>query len=186
MHCATFSSLASVCAVGWVWVPGSGGPLPASSFEHFTCASLNAGDERSTPFALNRKPPPGEGSGKLGTPLARMHLENASAVWLVFAGASGGEVVAPPPVVVLVSVRAAPPAAATVETLSELPPQPAIRIPLTRSASGSGARISRIGWTCCIGSPSWRLRMSTAVLRRGWFPPGFPPRVPVTVRRGGG
>jgi hypothetical protein len=42
---------------------------------HFACAALNAGDEGFIPaLAWKRKPPPAFGSGKLGTPLARMHL----------------------------------------------------------------------------------------------------------------
>jgi hypothetical protein len=41
---------------------------------------LNTRDEISIPEpVLKRKPPPEFGSGKLGTPLARMHLEYASA-----------------------------------------------------------------------------------------------------------
>ena len=44
------------------------------SFWHFACAALNAGDEGLIPARLRTALPPGFGSGKLGTPLARMHL----------------------------------------------------------------------------------------------------------------
>ena len=52
---------------------------PARSFWHFACAALNAGAAGLLPAGMgNRAPPPALGSGKLGTPLARMHLANAS------------------------------------------------------------------------------------------------------------
>jgi len=74
MHCATFTICASACAEGWVVEPGPGGPPPGRSFRHFACAVLNGGDEGSIPVPTwKRKPPPAFGSGKLGTPLARMH-----------------------------------------------------------------------------------------------------------------
>jgi hypothetical protein len=48
------------------------------SFWHFACAALNPGEDGFVP-ALSWKPPsPGSGSGKLGKPLERMHLANAS------------------------------------------------------------------------------------------------------------
>jgi hypothetical protein len=48
------------------------------SFWHFAWAALNAGDEVSTPVVLKSSPRPALGSGKFVTPLARMHLANAS------------------------------------------------------------------------------------------------------------
>jgi hypothetical protein len=54
------------------------------------------------PDVLKMNPPllP-DGSGKLGTPLARMHLANASAFGVPVAGAVVRELVVPPPVAVL-------------------------------------------------------------------------------------
>ena len=79
MHCAILTSLARVCAEGCVVEPGPGGPPPGRSFWHFARAALNAGDEGLIPAPTGkRNPPPGFGSGKLGTPLERMHLANAS------------------------------------------------------------------------------------------------------------
>jgi hypothetical protein len=62
-----------------VVAPGLKGPPtpPPMSLAHFDCAERNAGDEGKTPLP-SWKPPPGFGSGKLGTPLARMQLANAS------------------------------------------------------------------------------------------------------------
>ena len=77
MHTAIFRSCAIVCADGGG--PGLSGPPPGMNLRHFACAALNAGDEMIPARAWNSKPPPGFGSGKLETPLARMHLANASA-----------------------------------------------------------------------------------------------------------
>ena len=80
MHCATLSICASACAEGCVVVPGPGGPPPGSSFWHVARAALNAGDDGLSPApAWKRKPPPAFGSGKLGTPLMRMHWAYFSA-----------------------------------------------------------------------------------------------------------
>jgi hypothetical protein len=65
-------------------------------FWHFACAVLNAGDAESIP-ALKWKPPPGFGSGKLGTPLERMHSANASAPDPAVPGAVEPEFFAPQP-----------------------------------------------------------------------------------------
>src|ERR1700722_10790636 len=83
MHRAMFRNLASVCREGLVDEPGPGGPPPGMSFWHFACAALNRDDERSIPaLAWKRKPPSAFGSGKLGTPLERMHLAKAiAACW---------------------------------------------------------------------------------------------------------
>ncbi len=79
MHCATFTICVSACDEGCVCVPGVRPPI-GISFWHFACVASNTGDEGSTPASfLNWNPPPGSGSGKLGTPWARMHLAYASA-----------------------------------------------------------------------------------------------------------
>jgi hypothetical protein len=65
-------------------------------------AALNAGDDGLTePLAGNTKPPPAAGSGKSGTPLARMHLANASAPAGPALGAVESELVAREQVAVL-------------------------------------------------------------------------------------
>ena len=79
MHRAILSSFASVSADGCVREPGPGAPLPRRSFWHFACAVLNAGAAGLVAAGMAKSaPPPALGSGKLGTPLARMHLANAS------------------------------------------------------------------------------------------------------------
>src|SRR5580693_5460981 len=75
MHWETFTICATAWADGGGPEPGPR-PPPGKSFWHVACAALNAGDARSIP-ALTWKPPP-VGSGKLGTPLERMHLVYAS------------------------------------------------------------------------------------------------------------
>ncbi len=61
---------------GWRPRAGAGG----MKCRHFVCAVLNAGDVGFIPALVwKRKSPPAFGSGKLGTPLARMHLARASA-----------------------------------------------------------------------------------------------------------
>jgi hypothetical protein len=115
MHEAIFRSCAIVCAEGGG--PGLSGPPPGMNLWHFVCAALNAGDEAVAALAWNAKPPPGDGSGKLDTPLARMHLENASAPGRPAPGAVEPELLAPPPVAVLEAVAVtalAPPTVAAV------------------------------------------------------------------------
>src|ERR1700683_524451 len=86
MHRAILTSLASVWAEGCVLEPGPGGP-PPRNFRHLAWAALNAGAAALAPAGMAKSAPlPGFGSGKSGTPLARIHL----------AKASGLEVVAPP------------------------------------------------------------------------------------------
>jgi hypothetical protein len=131
MHRAIWSSFAVVCAEGCVLEPGKGrsGPM---SFWHFVCAAVNAGAEVSTPARLKSRPRSGFGSGKLGTPLARMHSANASGPERPALGSVEPELLAPSPVAVLFPAvvewlalvadaeLVAPPAAAVVG-LGELP-----------------------------------------------------------------
>jgi hypothetical protein len=105
------------------------------------------------PLALKTKPPPGCGSGKFGTPLARMHLANARAADAGSAGAVGTELVALPAAAVVDRAVVAEPALATVDAdvgLPELSPHPATRTPLTIVATAMrracGKRLSRFGW----------------------------------------
>jgi hypothetical protein len=130
MHAAIRRSCAIVSAEGGG--PGLSGPTAGMNLWHFVCARLNAGDEMTATLAWNSKPPPGLGSGKLDTPLARMHLANESAPGAVApaldapAAAVDSEVVAPP--------------AATAGELAELPPHPATTMirttPQTKRAPG--------------------------------------------------
>jgi hypothetical protein len=184
MQSAILSSFASVSAEGWVFEPGPGGP-PAISFWHFARAALTAGAEGLIPFALKTKPPPGCGSGKFGTPLARMHLANASAADVGSLGAAGTELVAPLAVVVLEAEVVELPTLATVGAgagLPVLPPHPATRTPVTSVATATrracGKRDSRFGRTKSgIWFPFfWSSRWAQSVLRLGWFPLGFPSR----------
>jgi hypothetical protein len=89
MHRETFSIRAIVCAEGCVVEPAPGRP-PGRSFWHFACAALNAGDEGFIP-APTWNPPLGFGSGKLGTPLERMHAAKAITACSPLALLSGGE-----------------------------------------------------------------------------------------------
>lgn len=148
MHCATVRNCASACAVtcgGKLGPPGP--PGVGSSFPHLACAALNAGDEMKPALAWNANPPPGAGSGNVGTPLARMHLANANApggaldpVEPTFAaleparGPVGADALAPPPDVGL--------------ELGELPPQPASKIAPTSAATASGR--TRRDWFACL------------------------------------
>src|SRR6516164_5877088 len=125
MQSAILSSFASVSAEGWVFEPGPGGP-PAISFWHFARAALTAGAGGLIPFALKTKPPPGRGSGKFGTPLARMHLANASAAEGASAGAVGTELVALPAAAVFDAAAGVRPTVAAVG-LPEVPPHAATR-----------------------------------------------------------
>jgi hypothetical protein len=136
MHSAIRRSCAIVFAEGGG--PEPGGPLPGTSFSHFVCAASNAGAAGLDPMGIS-PPCPGFGSGKLGTPLARMHLANASGPEPPAPGAAECEPVAPPlaavvdPAVVDPAVVAPP----TVVWLGALPPHPATRIPLTSVATTS-------------------------------------------------
>ena len=164
--------------------PPAGDPPPGRSFWHFACAAWNAGDEGLIAAGM-RKPPPGLGSGKLGTPLERMHLANASP------GPPAPEAAEPelaaPALVVLLDPAAvaeaalgaldaevlAPPAAAA-GGLEELPPHPATSTPVTSVARASRRarreRVSRFGWMLsCIWSPSAVLRVCASGLRDGRF-----------------
>jgi hypothetical protein len=137
MHRAILRNLASVCGEGFVV---EGGPPLGRSLWHFACAALNAGDEGSTPASVwKRKPPPALGSGKLGTPLARMHLAKASPVCSGLAVLSGGEplrseLVLPEP---FLEERCATPG------LDE-PPQPATASATLRRAAAASGRAR--GW----------------------------------------
>jgi hypothetical protein len=58
--------------------PSTGLPL-GCSFEHLLCADRNAGEFGLIPeLRVNWTPPPEPGSGKFGTPWARMHLARAN------------------------------------------------------------------------------------------------------------
>ena len=118
------------------------------SFWHFACAALNAGAAGLVPGGTEKAtPPPRGGSGKLGTPLARMQFANASAAEPLL-DEDGPELVAALLVVDRALVVAA---AATVDAglvasptvaavgLCELPPHPATKAPL-RSAVAASTR----------------------------------------------
>jgi len=84
-------------------------------------------------LAWKSKPPPGCGSGKLDTPLARMHLANASA--------PGGPAL-DPVVVAAPALDAVEPTVLALPTVApvglvELPPHPATSTPLTSAAAVS-------------------------------------------------
>jgi hypothetical protein len=103
-------------------------------FWHFARAALNAGDDGSTP-APTWKFPRGFGSGKLGTPLERMHRANAS----------GPD----PPVARVVECEVLWLATVAAVGLGELLPHPASRIPVASTAiasrRASRERIGRVG-----------------------------------------
>ena len=86
---------------------------------------------------MNSAAPPALGSGKFGTPLARMHLENASGpdAWLA-AGVVDPEVLAPPPAVAPDPVLAAAPALPAIDAevleLRRHNPPPVLRTGLLR------------------------------------------------------
>ncbi|MFZ0377903.1 MAG: hypothetical protein WAL38_08765 [Solirubrobacteraceae bacterium] len=99
---------------------------------------------------MNSAAPPALGSGKSGTPLARMHLENASGpdAWLA-AGVVDPEVLAPPPAVAPDPVLAAAPALPAIDAevleLPALAPQPAASPPdRTAAAASMRARRERV------------------------------------------
>jgi|SRR5579884_79357 len=77
MHSATFTMCASHFGEGCVLEPSAG---PGMNLRHFACAACTAAEDGSIPVpGENWKPPPGLGSGKSGTPLARMQRANFSA-----------------------------------------------------------------------------------------------------------
>src|SRR5581483_5861460 len=100
MHAAALTLCASHCAAGCSTVPGPG-RLPPMYFWHLAVAAFTAGDEGLSPLpAWKTNPPPGAGSGKLGTPWERMHWEYLSASAWSCAGVCG----APRPDVLVVAV----------------------------------------------------------------------------------
>src|SRR5580693_9318754 len=186
MQSAMRTSFATVCADGCVVDPGPGGP-PPMSFWHFTCAALAAGAPRLSPDVLKRKPRPGCGSGKLGTPLARMHLANASAS----RATSLGELE-----LLAVALRAGAmfdkevlaPATAAAVVLLEPAPHPAISTPATRVTRASGrARRERVRRSVCVPfcigcPPGWYVRIGCTrrpVSARFHFAPAAAARAPV-------
>ena len=92
-------SFAIVCAEGAG--PEPGGPLPGMSFWHFAVAARNAGAAGLFPTGTRTTPLSGVGSGKVGTPLARMHLANSSAIGPPVPAAVVRELVLSPPVAAL-------------------------------------------------------------------------------------
>ena len=110
MHCEILSAASFACADGGP----VGGPPPGRRCLHFDCAALNAGESTLIP-ELDEiwMPPPPVGSGKFGTPSARMHAENLTNAAVVL-----GEAVEP----------------VTVESLAE-PPHAAIATAQPRAAS---------------------------------------------------
>jgi len=113
------------------------------SFWHFACAALNAGDEVSTPAVLKRGPV-ALGSGKFDTPLARMHLANASGPEPALETVEREPALPRPAVLVdavvfdavVVDPLVAAPTFADVR-LVPLPPHPATRIALSSIATTS-------------------------------------------------
>jgi hypothetical protein len=80
MHSATFTICLNHSPEGCVFVPGPGNPPPGRSFWHFARAARTEGDEGSNPLPVwKRKLPLEFGSGKSGTPFARMHRAYFSA-----------------------------------------------------------------------------------------------------------
>ena len=141
MHRAIRTSFVSVCDEGCVVVPGPGRPPPGSSARHFACAAWNAGDERFSPAPTEEPPRRAAGSGKLGTPLARMHFENASSPDPYVRGDAEREFVVLPPVTLLGAAVLTPSAVAVaVAGYGELPPQPASRTPIARVIASNRAR----------------------------------------------
>src|ERR1700728_4160680 len=91
MHCATFTQCLSNSVEGCVcmFVPGAGNPPPGRSLSHFACAAAEL-------LGIALKPPLGPGSGKLGTPLARMQSANFSSSRRNCAGVDGEAELASP------------------------------------------------------------------------------------------
>jgi len=114
------------------------------SFWHFARAAVNAGAAGLAPAGISKScPPPGCGSGKLGTPLARMQFANASAAEPLL-GEDGPELVAALLRVVDRALVVAAVAAELVASLTaaavglcELPPHPATRAPIRSAAAVS-------------------------------------------------
>ncbi len=117
-------------AANWAFVGLRGpGPPPGRSLPHFFCAAWKAGDCGFNPEpGLIWIPPPAPGSGKFGTPLARMHAENFSA----WSDAAFAEVPVPP------DCADPPPHAATQSTVTRAR---AIRIWRGAPAEGSDRRL---------------------------------------------
>ncbi len=132
---------------------GGRGPEPGPSGRslwHFACATLNKG-ELINPRAWTGKPPlPLLGSGKLGTPLARMHLAKATIACWRLAGLSGDE---PPPSELAVEAPFPEERWATPE-LEEPPPQPASASVTPRSAVAVSRRIRQFYAVGCFGAVS--------------------------------
>jgi hypothetical protein len=172
MHRAILRNFASVCGEGFVVEPGPGGPPPGMSLWHFACAALNAGDVMSPALAWKRKPPPAFGSGKLGTPLARMHLAKATPARSGLAALSGDEL-APPE---LADEGPFPEERCATVGLDE-PPQPASAsttlrraAPLSRRARGG---VSLLVWMVCgIWSPSGSAAGVCVLARIGFYAVG--------------
>ena len=73
MHSEILSVASFACADGGPL----GGPPPGSRWVHFACAAWKAGEAGLIPEpCAMRIPPPPLGSGKFGTPFARMHSAN--------------------------------------------------------------------------------------------------------------
>src|SRR5215469_8275747 len=70
MHCAVATSCSFCCSEACV-----GGPPPGNSFLQMARAASTAGEAGLTPVPAMLIPPLPVGSGKLGTPWLRMHLE---------------------------------------------------------------------------------------------------------------
>jgi hypothetical protein len=129
--------------------------VAGTSSPHFADAALNAGDNDQSYSALGGtiNCPLAVGSAKLGTPLARMHLENASGPDPKEPAAAVNMVVPGP---VLGVLDAAALVLSTVAGVGpeELPPHPDTRIPLTSAAASKDVRpegISRLEWMLASG-----------------------------------
>jgi len=130
MHWENFSLLAVSCAC---W-RALGGALRGRSLWHFARAAWYAGALTDTPLTdtvcafPSIRIPLSFKSGKLGTPLARMHLENAS--------------------VELAALEPLP--AGGLELVGELEPQAAIVVVAASAAAAASSRAGRCGcvWSC--------------------------------------
>jgi hypothetical protein len=158
MHCATprscTSAFASSC--GEKLDPPEPGGWGANSW-HLARAAWTAGAAGLIPAVLNVKPPPGLGSGKLGTPCARMQLANARASGAPALGPverepAASRVAVLDPAVVLAPLLASfdaevvAPATVAAAWLGEPPPQLASTIALTSNATArGGARNQTVG-----------------------------------------
>ena len=112
MHSEILSAASFACAEGGP----VGGPPPGRRCLHLDCAAWNAGEPGLIPEPDEMWiPPPPVGSGKFGTPSARMHAENLTNAAVVL-----GEALEP----VTVGSLADPPQAAIATT------QPSAAIPM--------------------------------------------------------